>query len=53
MQLTKKFSYFCDTQHFKIITITVTLNQNVSDFLEFHIITRADISILITFTHTI
>ena len=26
MKLTKKFGYFCDTQHFKIITRIVTVH---------------------------
>lgn len=51
MQLTRKFSYFCIIQHYRIIRITVTLYQDISYFLKFHVISK--ILILITFTHTI
>lgn len=37
MELTKKLSYFCDTQHLKIITgiMMITLYQDISNFKDF------------------
>ena len=49
--VTRKFSYFCDIQHFRIIRIIIAFYQDVSDFLELHVISRT--VILITFTHTV
>lgn len=47
----KKFSYFYDTQHLKIIRITITFYQDISDFLEFHVI--SGILTLMRFTYNL
>ena len=40
MELTRKFGYFCDTQHFKITRImTNNVISDITDFWKFHIIT--------------